>query len=71
MKAEKETKPEQDEETEELTVGEVAEILFSLTSVFNTLSEVDEMVLPEDQREQLKRWKRKIWKTIKENIDLL
>lgn len=59
------------EEEKILEEQELADILFGLTSVYTTISEMDEKILPQSRAKQLRTWKRKIWRSIDYYVNCL
>ena len=52
-------------ETEDvITDDEVADILFSLISVFNNICEIDGAIFSKTKQRQLSNWKNNIWRNI-------
>lgn len=61
-----EVQEEEIKKTEEeiITDNEIADILFSLISVYNSIGEIDGAIFGKIKQRQLSNWKNNVWRTI-------
>lgn len=43
---------------------DIADIIFSLNSVYNNLSEIDTAIMDKTERRELEAWKEKLWRAM-------